>query len=259
MEFRGLQYSPQTGLFYRHKIKNAKGQQMVKEGIWGRVFRSNGYLHGRYNYKVYKLQDIAYMMMTGKEIPDGYEIDHINGKTTDNRWSNLRLIDTKNISVFNDLIYSPKTGKFKRKFKGLDKDIRNLGSDQDGYLRSSIKGERYFLHNVAYEIMTGEKVPDGMFIDHINGNRSDNRWCNLRLVTHRQNVQAAFNKNRLTLIGAQKNKTVKCNPYRSRIKIGDKEVLIGFFKTEIEAHTAYLDYMDKNGISYLKEMDQRVK
>lgn len=37
---------------------------------------------------------MAYMLETGAEIPDGKNIDHINGKRDDNRFENLRLVTT---------------------------------------------------------------------------------------------------------------------------------------------------------------------
>jgi hypothetical protein len=34
--------------------------------------------------------------------------------------------------------------------------------------------------------MTGKPIPDGFILDHINGDRGDNSWANLRLVTPSQ-------------------------------------------------------------------------
>lgn len=54
-----------------------------------------------------------------------------------------------------------------------------------GYLHGSILGERVLLHRLAWFYMTGEwPIED---IDHINGDRTDNRWCNLRCVSRHEN------------------------------------------------------------------------
>lgn len=54
-----------------------------------------------------------------------------------------------------------------------------------GYFTGAIHGVEYMAHRVIWRIMTGDD-PEGE-IDHINGVRDDNRWCNLRLVSSTEN------------------------------------------------------------------------
>ena len=54
--------------------------------------------------------------------------------------------------------------------------IKYEGKIDDKYVYSRIYLHRY---------ITG--APDGMFVDHINGNKLDNRSCNLRVCTMAQN------------------------------------------------------------------------
>lgn len=48
----------------------------------------------------------------------------------------------------------------------------------DGYLRVGFLGKYYRVHRLIWKWMTGEDPP--AIIDHVNRNRTDNRWCNLR-------------------------------------------------------------------------------
>jgi hypothetical protein len=55
-----------------------------------------------------------------------------------------------------------------------------------GYRTITIKKCRYYEHRIAWYMMTNED-PTGFEIDHINGNKADNRLSNLRLATCQTN------------------------------------------------------------------------
>lgn len=76
------------------------------------------------------------------------------------------------------LHYDPQTGIFtfvKGRRKGK---IAGAQHDARGLLKVSIDNRRYLLHRLAWLWMTGA-LPRWN-VEHINGDRSDNRWANLR-------------------------------------------------------------------------------
>jgi len=56
-----------------------------------------------------------------------------------------------------------------------------------GYRHGGLFYHKIRAHRAAWAIMTGE-IPKGE-IDHINGDGTDNRWVNLRLVTNTENAR----------------------------------------------------------------------
>lgn len=56
-----------------------------------------------------------------------------------------------------------------------------------GYRCGRLQGAGLLLHRVAFVLMTGDWPTHEL--DHINGDRLDNRWCNLRKATRNQNAR----------------------------------------------------------------------
>jgi len=114
---------------------------------------------------------------------------------------------------------------------------KRAGTVNHGYLIINLNGFFYRAHKIIFLIEHGIYAE---VIDHINGDRLDNRICNLRQVTHSQNMM-----NRPT----QKNnksglKGVSLHPgglWRARIWVKRKEYFLGFFKTKELAFEAYCE------------------
>lgn len=93
--------------------------------------------------------------------------------------SNERLTQSK---LKNLLHYDPDTGVFTWKNPAGTKtkpgDIAGCASKHLGYRYITVLNKRRLAHRLAWVYMTGRWPEDQ--IDHINGERDDNRWVNLR-------------------------------------------------------------------------------
>jgi len=74
--------------------------------------------------------------------------------------------------------------------------------------------------------------PNNFYIDHINGNKLDNRKINLRLVTNSQNQH-----NQLNVSGCYKQKY----GWSATIHANGKSIYLGNYNTKDEARAAYLE------------------
>lgn len=104
-----------------------------------------------------------------------------------------------------------------------------------GYREVRLKYKLYSVYKIIWFIETGLW---SKMIDHKNGNRDDNSFKNLRSVDSRQNNQNRKVHREGKLVGTtyEKNKEL----WRSRILSNGKSKHLGRFKTEREAHSAYL-------------------
>jgi hypothetical protein len=141
------------------------------------------------------------------------------------------------------LHYDPETGVFTRIANVSRSDL--IGSvagttrpASTGYQTISVNRKRYYAHRLAWLYMTGEWPA---VIDHINGDKTDNRWANLRSVTLKlnvQNIRQARANNATGYLGVYFCKTT--GRYRAMLRSGKKQRHLGRFDTPEEAYAAYL-------------------
>lgn len=85
--------------------------------------------------------------------------------------------------------YNPESGQLIRKINSSNAKagaVVGCLNKADGYLKVTVFNKRYQAHRIIYLMMTGT-LPDE--IDHINGVRNDNRWCNLRVACRIDNAR----------------------------------------------------------------------
>lgn len=102
-----------------------------------------------------------------------------------------------------------------------------------GYAQCSENGKTIFMHRLILN-------PDGkLHVDHINGNKLDNRKINLRICSHAENI-----RNR----GKHKKKSskfkgvwffVRAKKWKASIYFNSKNIYLGTFLNEVDAALTY--------------------
>lgn len=125
-----------------------------------------------------------------------------------------------------------------------DRDYENLNQfrwcvDAQGYATRAIynpddqKSRRVLMHRVLMN------TPNGYDTDHINGNKLDNRRCNLRIATRTQNIINVSKPNRHNKVGFRGVQMSKEGRFYSGLIVNGKRVHLGMFDTAEEASRAY--------------------
>lgn len=154
------------------------------------------------------------------------------------------------------LAYDPATGKLRWKSRSprffssshrtADGNCNNWNSRyagtealtalHQGYPHGDILGRKLFAHRVAYALYHGE-WPAGE-VDHINGDRSDNRIANLRSVDRRANTMNVkrFNTNSSGVTGV--SWVARRGKWRAYIVVNYRARSLGHFTDKADAIAA---------------------
>lgn len=113
-----------------------------------------------------------------------------------------------------------------------------IGTQSNGYLTGHINRVQVYAHRIAWMYYHNAQIAEGMYLDHINGDRTDNRITNLRAVTPQQ---SAFNLPSRSQ--ARQMKGVKYDARRghwyARIRIDGVDTSLGRFPSAEAAAVAY--------------------
>ena len=125
-------------------------------------------------------------------------------------------------------------------YEYLSKWLWHLGSD--GYVKRARRKEECVEGNRKDIIMHREilSVEDGKYVDHINGDKLDNRSINLRECTNQQNQWNQAPRNNVS--SKYKGVTKRKYNYEACCTISNKITYLGKFTNEIAAANAYNYY-----------------
>ena len=114
-----------------------------------------------------------------------------------------------------------------------------------GYRHMEIKGRYYACHRLVWLYVTGN-WPNGQ-IDHINRDRDDNRFSNLREATNGQNRANCRSASKHGVKGVSFHPWLTERPWEGRVQYrrNGKRITksLGCFPTKEEAHQAYVAEM----------------
>lgn len=138
-------------------------------------------------------------------------------------------------------VYDQYQGTFTKRATG---EINKGAKDTCGYLHMTIDGSTYSLHRLAWLYMTGE-WPQHL-IDHIDRNKGNNKWGNLRAASASENRINAdpYKSNRSGQRGVHfyKPNSMWC----ARLGVRGKRLHLGYFSDFDEACAVYREAADKH-------------
>ena len=133
-----------------------------------------------------------------------------------------------------------------------NKKILKAGVTNGGYAYVILCNEKikkfYTVHSIVAKCFLGHSTENkNLNINHIDGNKLNNKLSNLNICTPRENVSIHFrkNSNKFTSKYAGVSWVKKNKKWTSRIYINGIDNYLGLFENEIDAHIAYQKQLSK--------------
>lgn len=120
-----------------------------------------------------------------------------------------------------------------------------VNRDNKGYYKGGIFGRNYKAHRIIWAMGTGRWPVDQ--IDHINHNSADNRFANLREVSHQENGRNSSMSSKNTSGFTGVSWSNKDNVWTAHIKISGKSIYLGGFANKLDAIAARKKANFENG------------
>jgi len=121
--------------------------------------------------------------------------------------------------------------------------LLSLKPNSQGYSHPSLfkngKQKKYYTHQLVAMMFLGH-TPNGtdVVVDHIDGDKLNNKLSNLRLTTHRENISKGF-RDKFNKKYTGIYYILSRDKWRAEIKLKGKSMCLGYFNTSNEAYIAY--------------------
>lgn len=142
------------------------------------------------------------------------------------------------------LSYNPLTGLFNRLQSHRNVKIGDIAGSIDvskGYVKICVLGKYFKAHQLAFLFMKGY-IPKE--IDHIDHDKTNNKWDNLREVTHTENLKNYTRQSSSLPQGISK---IHDSRFRVRIHVDEKSKHLGYYLTIEKASSKYEEAKAKYG------------
>ncbi|KAK46236.1 Fis family transcriptional regulator [Caballeronia jiangsuensis] len=141
------------------------------------------------------------------------------------------------------LSYDPLTGEFTAKVslgRKVKKGEKVGTTNTSGRRYTTLRYKQYQLARLACYYMTGS-YPHDCWVDHINGDKSDDRWSNLRPVTPKQNGQNNNKHLNKPFAGVRQRKS----DWLVNVRIDNDAYYLGGYPTLLDAMAAKISKINE--------------
>jgi hypothetical protein len=146
------------------------------------------------------------------------------------------------IEIADGLWYEEATGfGWSNRYQGIRNkyNLKKLKIGEDGYTNTKIDHKTVKWHRLVYEYFIGE-IPNDMCVDHINNDRRNNKFTNLKLFTHKENCRKRLKGNNNTSGYVGVTWDSYSNKWRAEIMVNGNALRLGRFNDPKEAYQAYI-------------------